>query len=152
MTPISELLHEYGKSHKNRTNIAIHSVAVPVIYFVSVALIWSIPPGLLSHIGVTWAHVVVLPVLWYYFKLSGAVGAAMTFLTCLSFIAIEVLVFADISVWKTALSLFVVMWVLQFVGHKIEGKKPSFFQDLQFLLVGPAWWWTHWFRRWDIDL
>lgn len=152
MTPLSTLLREYGKSHTNKTNIAIHAIAVPMIYFVSVALIWSIPTGFLDYIGVTWAHVIVLPVLWYYFKLSGAVGAAMTFLTCLSFIAIKLLVYFDINVWKTALSLFIVMWVLQFVGHKVEGRKPSFFKDLQFLLVGPAWWWNHWFKRWHIEL
>ena len=42
-------------------------------------------------------------------------------------------------IWGMSLILFVVMWVLQFIGHHIEGKKPSFFKDLQFLLIGPAW-------------
>ena len=48
-------------------------------------------------------------------------------------------VITDIALWKTALSLFVIAWIGQFIGHKVEGKKPSFFQDLQFLLIGPAW-------------
>jgi uncharacterized membrane protein YGL010W len=37
------------------------------------------------------------------------------------------------------LLIFILAWVGQFIGHKIEGMKPSFFQDLQFLLVGPMW-------------
>ena len=44
-----------------------------------------------------------------------------------------------LQIWQWSLLVFVVMWVFQFVGHKIEGKKPSFFQDLAFLLIGPAW-------------
>jgi uncharacterized membrane protein YGL010W len=47
--------------------------------------------------------------------------------------------------------LFVVMWILQFIGHNIEGKKPSFLKDLRFLLVGPAWWWVHWLKRLNIN-
>ena len=45
----------------------------------------------------------------------------------------------SMDVWLASLLLFVLMWILQFVGHHIEGKKPSFFKDLQFLLIGPAW-------------
>ena len=41
--------------------------------------------------------------------------------------------------WRISLYIFVIAWIGQFIGHKIEGKKPSFFQDLQFLLIGPAW-------------
>ena len=40
---------------------------------------------------------------------------------------------------KTSLIIFVIAWIGQFIGHKIEGKKPSFFEDIQFLLIGPAW-------------
>ena len=43
------------------------------------------------------------------------------------------------SLWQACLILFVVGWLFQFIGHKVEGKKPSFFEDLQFLLIGPAW-------------
>ena len=148
MRQIEKLLNEYGESHKNRTNILIHAVAVPAIFFVSIALLWSIPtPGFLAYFAVTWAHVLVIPALYYYFKLSGPIGAAMTLLTIASFMGIKLLEFADISVWKLSLVLFVVMWVLQFIGHHIEGKKPSFLKDLQFLLIGPAWWWGHWLKR-----
>ena len=39
----------------------------------------------------------------------------------------------------TSIIVFIFAWILQFLGHKIEGKKPSFFKDIQFLLIGPAW-------------
>ncbi|MCF2950082.1 DUF962 domain-containing protein [Paraglaciecola aquimarina] len=152
MRQIETLLNEYGESHQNRSNIYIHAVAVPSIFFVSLALIWSIPtPEFLDYFDVTWAHVLLIPTLYYYFKLSGPIGAAMTFLSIVSFFLIKLLVMYDVSVWKFSLVLFVVMWVLQFWGHKIEGKKPSFFKDLQFLLVGPAWWWVHWLKRFNIN-
>jgi uncharacterized membrane protein YGL010W len=79
------------------------------------------------------------------------VGAAMTLLTIACFGVINLLVNAGITVWVFCLALFVVMWVLQFIGHKIEGKKPSFFDDLRFLLIGPVWWWSHWLKRMKIS-
>lgn len=151
MRQIDTLLSEYGQSHQNTLNILIHTLAVPAIYFVTLGLIWSIPAGFLSAFNVTWAHIVALPVLWYYFKLSGPIGAAMTLLTIASFLGIQALNAFGVSVWQFCLILFAVMWVLQFVGHHIEGKKPSFLKDLQFLLVGPAWWWCHWLKRMNIS-
>ena len=50
-----------------------------------------------------------------------------------------------------SVTIFVLAWIGQFIGHKIEGKKPSFFEDLRFLLVGPAWWWMHFLKRFDIQ-
>lgn len=152
MRQVERLINEYGESHQNKTNILIHGIAVPSIYFVSLGLLWSIPtPEFVDFFDVTWAHVLAIPVLWYYFKLSGPIGAAMTLLTILSFAGINLLVSFNISVWIFCLALFVVMWILQFIGHHIEGKSPSFLKDLQFLLVGPAWWWVHWLKRMNIQ-
>ena len=151
MRKIEFLLNEYGESHQNKTNIFIHAIAVPVIYFVTLGLIWSIPtPEFIDFFDVTWAHVIAIPILYYYFLLSGPIGAAMTILTAVSFVFIELLNNMNISVWQFSLALFVVMWILQFIGHHIEGKKPSFLADLRFLLVGPAWWWVHWLKRMNI--
>lgn len=158
MREVEKLIYHYGESHQNKTNILIHAIAVPSIYFVTIALIWSIPvPEFIAKYNITLAHIAAIPTLWYYFKLSGPIGAAMTILTILSFGAInflanaQLLVENGISVWQFALALFVIMWILQFVGHKIEGKKPSFFEDLRYLLVGPAWWWVHWLKRLNIN-
>lgn len=151
MRRVDLLLDEYGKSHQNKTNVAIHAIAVPAIFFVTLGLLWTIPtPEIFDRFKITWAHVLVIPTLWYYFKLSGPIGAAMTLLVIASFACIKLLIMAEISVLIFCLALFVVMWILQFIGHHIEGKKPSFLKDLQFLLVGPAWWWGHWLRRLNI--
>lgn len=152
MRQIELLLNEYGESHKNKTNILIHAIAVPAIFFVTLALVWCIPtPTFLDYFAVNWAHVLVIPTLYYYFRLSGPIGAAMTLLSVLSLYGIKLLESLDFSVLKFSITLFVVMWILQFIGHHIEGKKPSFMKDLQFLLVGPAWWWGHWLKRLNIN-
>ncbi|MFT4938710.1 MAG: YGL010W-like membrane protein [Paraglaciecola sp.] len=151
MRQIEFLLNEYGESHKNKTNIVIHAIAVPALFFVTVGLAWSIPtPAFLEYFKVTWAHVAIIPALYYYFKLSGPIGAAMTVLTIVTFMGIKLLEAMDISVWKFSLAVFLVMWFLQFVGHHFEGEKPSFLKDVKFLLIGPAWWWAHWLKRLNI--
>ncbi len=152
MRRIESLINEYGESHQNKTNILIHGIAVPSIYFVTFALVWSVPfPQLIESVHITWAHIAAVPVLFYYFKLSNPIGVAMSLLTVLVFIGISILVSLNISVWKFSLVLFIIMWIFQFVGHHIEGKKPSFLKDIQFLLVGPAWWWVHWLKRLNIQ-
>ncbi len=151
MRQIEQLLDRYSESHRNKTNVLIHAIAVPSIYFVTLGLLYAIPvPQWLAKFDVSWAHVISIPVLYYYFRLSGPIGAAMTLLTLACFGGIALLENAGISVWQFCLALFIVMWILQFVGHKIEGKKPSFLEDLRFLLVGPAWWWVHWLKRMNI--
>ncbi len=151
MRQIERLLSRYSESHQNRTNVAIHAIAVPSIFFVTVGLIWSIPtPDWLAQFNVNWAHVAIIPMLYYYFMLSGPIGAAMTLLSFATLGGIRLLEYYGVSVWQFCLALFVIMWILQFIGHKIEGKKPSFFEDIRFLLIGPAWWWTHWLKRMNI--
>jgi uncharacterized membrane protein YGL010W len=152
MRTIEKLLLQYSESHQNKTNVLIHAIAVPSIYFVTLGLIWAIPvPDFIADFDVTWAHILAIPILFYYFKLSGPIGAAMTLLTIACFGGINLIAYNGVSVWLFCLSLFIVMWILQFIGHKIEGKKPSFLEDLRFLLVGPAWWWMHWLKRLNIS-
>src|SRR5450830_683990 len=50
-----------------------------------------------------------------------------------------------------ALAVLVAAWIGQFIGHKIEGKKPSFFEDLRFLLIGPLFVLSVFYRRWRIS-
>ena len=152
MRQIDKLLSQYGESHQNKTNILIHGVAVPSIFFVTIGLIYMIPvPVFIGRFDVTFAHILAIPMLMYYFKLSGPIGAAMTLLTLGVFGGINLLESFGVSVLWFSVALFVAMWVLQFVGHKVEGKKPSFFEDLRFLLVGPAWWWMHLLKRLNIQ-
>lgn len=145
MRKIDALLNEYGESHQNQTNKTIHWICVPAIFFSVVALIASIPAeGLAQFFGgstlVNWATVVLVLLMFYYVSLSFplAVGMLLFSLACLYLVKVIVST-VSLPLWQVALLIFVVAWIGQFYGHKIEGKKPSFFKDLQFLLIGPAW-------------
>jgi len=140
---IDLLLDKYGESHQNATNKFIHWLCVPSIMFSLFGLLYAIPfpdeRGLLCN----WATVFLLAALVYYLRLSLlmflgfiVIGGAMV----LGVNAIYEAVGRDAGQLAiVSLIIFVVAWIGQFIGHKIEGKKPSFLQDLQFLLIGPAW-------------
>lgn len=137
MRNVDTWLDEYGKSHQNPINKAIHWVCVPVIVWTVTALVWSIPSPLP---WLNWAVAMTLAAMAWYLLLSPrlAIGIGLVLGACL---ALNAWIEANIAVplWQIALVLFVLAWIGQFIGHHIEGKKPSFFKDLQFLLVGPAW-------------
>lgn len=155
MRRIDALLAEYGESHRNSFNKTIHWICVPLIFFSLVCLLWSIPPGPLSDlIGGTaaafanWATLLLLITLMYYLLLSPALFAGMFLFSVLCLIGAWLLDRADFApLWAIALVIFVVAWAGQFLGHKVEGKKPSFLKDIQFLLIGPAWLMHFIFRR-----
>ena len=143
MRSIESLLEEYGESHQNLLNKIIHWVAVPTIVWTVVALLWSIPFPWdfgVEVVPVNWATIVLLLCQIYWFRLSLTLGAGLLIYNVFM-IQLTVLVpqITARPLWQVALTVFVVAWVLQFIGHAIEGKRPSFFKDLQFLLIGPAW-------------
>ena len=134
---------EYGESHQNDTNEIIHWICVPVIFYCVLGLIWSVPvPGSIAGAmpWFTWAMPVALLVLAFYVRLSLplAIGMFAFVSVCYSILEWQAIL-CPIAIWKTSLALFVLAWIGQFIGHKIEGKKPSFFHDIVFLLIGPAW-------------
>jgi uncharacterized membrane protein YGL010W len=137
MKSVDAWLEEYGESHRNPTNKAIHWVCVPAIVWTVTALIWSIPS---PYAWLNWAVVAAVAAMIWYVALSPrlAVGIGLFLLACLGLNAWLESTFAA-PLWAIAVVVFVVAWIGQFIGHHIEGKKPSFFKDLQFLLVGPAW-------------
>jgi uncharacterized membrane protein YGL010W len=138
MRTLQEWLDAYGESHQNSTNRKIHKVAVPGIFFSIVGLIWSIPALSIFSIELNWIWVALVPVMVFYLRLSISIFLSML---AFSLICIAVIYALDFSlnILYLSIGLFVVLWVFQFVGHKIEGKKPSFFDDIQFLLIGPVW-------------
>lgn len=138
---IDQLLAEYGESHQNETNKLVHWFAVPVIVWTVVALFYELPfPAALKFAPwVNWASVLLILSLLYYVALSPplAVGFLAFALACFA-----VCVYWPtqiVPLWQGALAIFVIAWIFQFWGHKVEGKKPSFFKDVQFLMIGPAW-------------
>lgn len=143
---IDQLLTEYGLSHQNPINKKIHWVCVPVLFFSVVGMIYSIPiqamDFLIPYLGpfANWATVVLILVLFYYYTLSPPLALGMfLFASFCMLLANLITIISPVPLWSVCLVIFALSWVLQFYGHKIEGKKPSFFKDLQFLLIGPAW-------------
>ncbi len=146
MRKIDILLSEYGESHQNSTNKAIHWICVPLIFFSVVALIASIPAGILESMAgqkdafTNWATIALLLATVYYVSLSISlsIGLVLFAIGCLQ-LSFAIVQLNILPLWQVALIIFVIAWIGQFYGHKIEGKKPSFLKDLQFLLIGPAW-------------
>ena len=144
MRKIDQLLEEYGESHQNHTNKMVHWICVPLIFFSIVGLIWSIPGGVLNNLGhsayFNWASLVLILVLGYYLTLSIplTIGMALFSGICLG-LANTLDIYVSWPLWLVSLIIFTAAWIGQFIGHNIEGKKPSFFKDVQFLMIGPAW-------------
>lgn len=139
---IQQWFDAYGESHKNPTNKLIHWICVPTIYFCVVALLWNIPaPPSTPWLPKGWAAMIaVLLVALFYLRLSVPVMIGMALFSSLCLLVSAWLdIHAPWPLWAIALALFVAAWIGQFYGHKVEGKKPSFLDDLQFLMIGPAW-------------
>jgi len=124
---IDVLLDQYADSHRNPTNELIHVVCVPLIVFTLLGILWSIHPLLAWAAG--------LATLAWYGRLSlpFAAGMLALFLAMMGLLSLM----PPLTVLPLSIAIFVVAWIGQFIGHKIEGKKPSFLDDLRFLLVGP---------------
>jgi uncharacterized membrane protein YGL010W len=123
--PVDRLIAEYGESHLNMTNRIIHWFCVPLITWSTLGLMYVVHPWL--------AYGFAIFALVYYLRLSVplTIGMALFGGACLySFPHVPSLLWVCVAVWVAA-------WIVQFVGHKIEGKKPSFLQDIFFLLIGP---------------
>lgn len=134
---IDTLLSKYSESHLNPTNELIHFVCVPVIVFTLLGLVWSIHP--FAAIAVTALS------LAYYVQLSKAFALGMLLMS-LPMLAVLALL-PPATVLPLSIAIFVLAWVGQFIGHKIEGKKPSFLEDLRFLLIGPLFVLSFLYRR-----
>lgn len=145
MQTLQELLDKYAESHQNKTNKIIHYFCVPAIFFSVIGLLMSIPSNLIEKLtGISdplyanWGVVALIPVLIFYIRLS----LKMTFLILVFSIFC---IFGNfqmrefVELWQASVVIFVIAWIIQFYGHKIEGKKPSFLDDIKFLMIGPAW-------------
>ena len=147
MKSAQQWFDEYGQSHQNRTNKIIHWICVPVIFFSIVGLFVSIPHAFMQGwVPALWAPyvnfatVALLLALIFYFVISRSIFIGMLLVGALSLWGNAAIAAAGfMPLWLFSVMLFVFAWIGQFIGHHIEGAKPSFFKDLQFLLVGPAW-------------
>ncbi|MFY9311530.1 MAG: Mpo1-like protein [Bacteroidia bacterium] len=143
MKSIHQWLSEYGESHQNHTNKTVHWICVPLIMFSLIGLLWSIPTPEAFHnfsFPLNYGTIFLLLALCYYLLLSIPLTIGMLFVTAAIIAGNYYLAKADIApLWLISILIFAVAWIGQFIGHNIEGKKPSFLKDLQFLLIGPMW-------------
>ena len=123
---VDQLLAHYEESHRNPVNERIHFVAIPLIMLSLLGLLFALHP---------WAaYAFAAASMVYYVRLSAAFLAAMAALSVLGLALVHAM---GEHVLIISIAVFVAAWIAQFVGHKVEGKKPSFFEDLQYLWVGP---------------
>jgi uncharacterized membrane protein YGL010W len=108
-------------------------------------MLMSIPSSIISdNLNINnpflenWAVPVLILLLIFYLRLSFSTFVRMITFSILCLMGNYFL--SQVSpLFYSSLAIFVIAWIGQFYGHKLEGKKPSFFKDLQFLLIGPAW-------------
>lgn len=142
MKTVNQWLAEYGDSHQNPSNKLLHWICVPIIVVSLVGLLASLPvPAVFTGISplLNWGTLLLLFGVIYYFAMSWSLALGM-----LVFVGIVIAVLALLerlpsSLWVVCVALFVVAWIGQFIGHHYEGKRPSFFKDVQFLMIGPLW-------------
>ena len=146
--PIDVYFDKYAESHQNPTNKLIHWICVPLIVFSLLGLVWAIPFPDLKFLGqyktfINWFSVIFAFAIYYYYGLSPVLSYIMFLLVFVFGYGIAELVewqkAGGPAMWLVCLIIFVLSWIGQFIGHKIEGKKPSFLDDLKFLLIGPIW-------------
>lgn len=144
MRKIDQLFAEYAESHQNHTNKTIHWICVPLIFWSILGFISLIPAphffvryfGAISIVSL----IALFLVSAFYFRLSWRIALMMI---VLMFLLEHLVYFVNAQFenrsWIVFVTVFILSWIGQFYGHKIEGKKPSFLKDLQFLLIGPVW-------------
>ncbi|WP_111708656.1 Mpo1 family 2-hydroxy fatty acid dioxygenase [Lutibacter citreus] len=140
-----EWFNEYSESHQNETNQLIHYICVPAIFFSIVGLFMSIPSKIIStFLNINnpfienWAALILLIIMIFYIRLSFSIFVKMLTFSIICLVG-NYFISNLFPLFYTSLIIFIVAWIGQFYGHKLEGKKPSFLKDLQFLLIGPAW-------------
>nr|WP_315029750.1 Mpo1-like protein [uncultured Chryseobacterium sp.] len=144
MRKVDLLFAEYSKSHRNAVNKFIHWICVPLIFWTILGFISLIPAphfcnsyfGCVSIVSLITMILIAL----FYIRLSLLIGIVMIIIMFLMEHSIYLTnINFNTQSWIVYLSVFIITWIFQFIGHRIEGKKPTFLKDLQFLLIGPIW-------------
>lgn len=145
MRTLDQWFDEYALSHQNPKNKAIHYICVPAIFFSIIGLLMSFPSKFIANslklnqpIIENWAVVILFFVLIFYIRLSVVMALKIAVFASICLI-LNYYIGQILPLWIVSITIFIVAWIGQFYGHNIEGKKPSFLKDLQFLMIGPAW-------------
>lgn len=137
MKSLESYINEYSESHQHPTNRWIHKICVPAILFSILGIVKAFPVPASWPLWLDWSTFIILLALLYYaaFKNIRVIGAVLVLIVPMMII-LELL---RPRFFILSVVIFIVAWIGQFIGHRIEGKKPSFFNDLFFLLIGPIW-------------
>ena len=141
MKTIYDWLDAYGESHQNSINKKIHWICVPIIMLTLLGLLSLIEFNFTEYYKINLAGIFIILAIIFYIRLSMSITLGMVLFSgwCIQIINILESSYDSYELFKIYIIVFIIAWIGQFVGHKIEGKKPSFFDDLKFLLIGPAW-------------
>ncbi len=141
-TQAAQLLAEYSADHQNPFNRLMHSICVPLIAIALIGLLWAIPvPEALAPASpwVNFGTVALAGLTVYYLRLAPRLGFGMLLAALVVVPLLAASARLPMPLWLTALVVFTLGWIGQFIGHYVEGRRPSFFRDLRFLLIGPLW-------------
>jgi uncharacterized membrane protein YGL010W len=134
---LSQWLDEYNASHQNPRNKRIHYWCVPAIAVCTVALLWLVKiPATPVNLG----QIILIAAMFFYGYLSGRLALGMLpFVILLAAGIMAYQSYVAFPMWIPAAAIWIIAWIFQFIGHKEEAQKPSFFTDILFLLIGPLW-------------
>jgi len=142
MRGVEDLLAEYDESHGHPVNKLLHWICVPLIMFSLLALLWLVPLPVFNGSAppvMNGAVLLLIAALIYYLLLSARLAAGMLVVSLFMLALVYGLECAGLPLLWISIAVFVLAWIGQFIGHLVEGKRPSFLKDLQFLLIGPLW-------------
>jgi uncharacterized membrane protein YGL010W len=149
--PIDRLFAHYSDDHQHPVNQRIHMVCVPAILWSVIALLWCIPSLAIWFRPGIWSAVSMFIAWMYYYRLSRPIGFGMlaVFFTFACLCRLIAFTYGMQTLLWLAVGVFVVAWIGQFIGHSklFEGRKPSFFTDVVYLLVGPIWVLAKFYRK-----
>lgn len=138
MRNATELLVQYAAYHRDRRNITTHFIGIPLIVL-AVGVLLGRPGFTLGALMLTPAWIVwAASTLWYLTRGNFSLGVAVSAATGVLILLGESVAAVSIASWLGwGLGLFMMGWLVQFIGHYYEGRKPAFVDDIAGLLVGP---------------
>lgn len=137
MKTLIDQLTQYAYYHQDSRNVQTHFVGVPMIVM-SVATLLSRPAWEMAGLPVSLAALASVAAVVFYLRLDLRFGLVLAGVLGLMVAGGSWLASQSTLVWLgSGVGLFVVGWIIQFVGHYYEGKKPAFVDDLVGLLIGP---------------
>ena len=137
MKTLTDHLTQYAAYHRDQRNILTHIIGIPLIV-VAVAILLSKPGWDMAGIWLSPALIVASAAAIFYLILDLKLGLAMTVLLVLSLWLGMLSAQLSTGLWLAlGLGLFILGWIIQFIGHYFEGKKPAFIDDIMGLAIGP---------------